>query len=546
MRAAACADDGPLSTLRRLVEGDLPLEGRRLSLVFAVSEVAPWSKTGGLGDVAGALPPALARRGHRVMVVAPRYLNDASAARYAGAADTGVRLQVACFGGHHELALLQEFRDGVAWTFVDHPSFRRTGGPYGDEKGPFGDNLFRFTLLSHAACEAPLRLPARRGEAPLAQCDGRVVFVANDWHTGLVPTLLAWKYRKAGVLQGARCVMAIHNLAYQGVEPMALAAQLGLPDSDHNPPPWGERVAWHGALNPLKGAIVTADRVVTVSETYAREIQAPALGCGLDGVLRARADKLDGIVNGVDGAEWDPRVDPHLAARYSQLSLARGKAACKAALQAELRLPVRPDVPLIGFIGRLDPQKGTELITASLAQILSLDGGCQLVMLGSGRADLEAALRAGEAAHPQRFRGWVGFSVPVSHRITAGCDILLMPSAFEPCGLNQLYAMRYGTVPVVHATGGLADTVREYNPTRYDGIVRRGGLEQVGTGFRFSPHSADAMLAALRAALTLYRHQKERWRLLQIAGMAQDFSWRRAARRWEQAFAWALTDPPVV
>ena len=519
------------------VDVELGEADEKFSVVMVTSEVHPWSKTGGLGDVAGALPPALAKRGHRVMVIAPRYLNGGAADRlYVGALDCATRISVSCFGGQHEVAFFHQFSDGVDWVFVDHPCFHRAGTPYGDQSGAFGDNMFRFTLLSHAACEAPLVLAL--GGYPYGE---GCVFLANDWHAALVAPLLASKYRPYGVYRDARVVYEIHNLLHQGVEPVATFAALGLPQD------WAGALKWvypeHMRAHPLdkgetvnllKGAVVTADRVMTVSPNYAFEITTPEGGCGLESVLRSRAGKLDGVVNGIDLGEWNPRTDPDLPQNYSINNLA-GKAACKAALQKELGLPVRADVPLIGFIGRLDWQKGPELIQEAFGSLMGQD--LQLVMLGSGRWDLQEFLKWGEAQHRDKFRGWVGFSVAVSHRITAGADILLMPSKFEPCGLNQLYAMRYGTVPVVHATGGLKDTVDHYNDAAEEG-------PELGTGFLFSPATPGAMVGTLSAALRLYHEKPERWRALQQNGMRRDASWGLVATRYEQIFSWAKMDPP--
>jgi starch synthase len=510
----------------------------KYSIVFVSSEVAPWSKTGGLADVVGALPPALAKRGHRVMVVAPRYMNGTALDRlYDGALDANCRIKVTCYSGMHEAAFFHQYKDGVDWVFVDHPCFHRPGTPYGDQTGAFGDNMFRFTLLSHAACEAPLVLPC--GGFPYGE---KVVFLANDWHAGLVSPLIASKYRRHGVYKDARVVYEIHNLLHQGVEPMTTFGALGLPED------WAGALKWvypeHMRAHPLdkgetvnllKGAVCTADRVMTVSANYAFEITTPEGGCGLESVLNTRKGKLDGVVNGIDLDEWNPKSDEFLPAHYSASDLA-GKALCKAALQKELGLPVRADVPLIGFIGRLDWQKGPELIRDAIGAIMGQD--VQLVMLGAGRWDLQEFLKGTENAHREKFRGWVGFSVAVSHRITAGADILLMPSKFEPCGLNQLYAMRYGTVPVVHATGGLIDTVKAYSDTAAEED------ESIGTGFLFSPGNSDAMMGALNAALRLYREKPERFRALMRAGMRRDSSWLAVAARYEQIFAWALLDPP--
>ncbi|KAL3693628.1 hypothetical protein R1sor_007279 [Riccia sorocarpa] len=508
-----------------------------INVIFVSSEVAPYSKTGGLGDVCGSLPIALAERGHRVMVVSPRYQNGTENDEFfKGAFDVQCRIQVGCFGGLHEVAFFHEYRAGVDWVFVDHPSYHRPGTPYGDTRGAFGDNQFRFTLLCHAACEAPLVVPLG-GYTYGEQC----LFVANDWHASLVPVLLAAKYRRHNVYTKSRCILAIHNLAHQGVEAGTTYQNLGLPSDWYGALEWvfPEWARLHAldkgeAVNHLKGAVVTADRILTVSQGYAWEITTKEGGWGLDELLRSRSAVINGITNGIDVEEWNPSTDKYIPSQYSVHDLS-GKIECKAALQKELGLPVRPEVPLIGFIGRLDYQKGPDIIQASLPQLMEDD--VQMVMLGSGYPDVEKWMQWAESKYPQKFRGWVGFSVPVAHRITAGCDILLMPSRFEPCGLNQLFAMTYGTVPVVHCTGGLRDTVETFNP------VANGG-KGAGTGWAFSPLSKEAMMGALWNAILTYRQHKPEWKGIMERGMSQDFSWERAALQYEQVFNWALIDPP--
>ncbi|CAI7900549.1 unnamed protein product, partial [Closterium sp. NIES-53] len=467
-------------------DGPIKKTENPISIVFVASEVAPYSKTGGLADVTGSLPLALAARGHRVMVVAPRYMNGVTDKLYAGAFDCQCRIKCFLSEGEHEVAFFHEFRDGVDFVFVDHPSYHRPGTPYGDSRGAFGDNQFRFALLCHAACEAPLQLPF--GGFTYGE---KVVFVANDWHAGLVPVLVAAKYRRYGVYKDARTIIAIHNLAHQGVEAAYTFGSLGVPGEWYGAlewvfPEWARKHALDKgeAVNILKGAIVTADRVLTVSQGYAWEITTGEGGWGLDGLLRGRSIVLNGVTNGIDTVEWNPATDKHIPSQFTAEDL-EGKAECKAALQKELGLAVRPEVPLIGFIGRLDWQKGPDVIQASLPELMT--DNVQFVMLGSGEPDLEEWMKWAESAYPDKFRGWVGFSVPMAHRITAGCDILLMPSRFEPCGLNQLYAMRYGTVPVVHATGGLRDTVEDFNP------FANGGAG-AGTGWSFSPLTQEAMM----------------------------------------------------
>lgn len=507
-------------------------------IIFVTSEAAPYSKTGGLADVCGSLPIALAARGHRVMVVSPRYLNGVSDKNYAAAFDTGVRIKVPCFGGQQEVGFFHEYRTGVDWVFVDHPSYHRPGNPYGDENGAFGDNQFRFTLLCHAACEAPLVLPL--GGYTYGQ---NCLFLVNDWHAGLVPMLLASKYRPYGIYKDARSILVIHNLAHQGVEPAATYENLGLP------PNWYGAVEWvfptwartHAldkgeTVNIMKGAIVTVDRILTVSQGYAWEITTSEGGCGLHDLLSDRKSVLNGITNGIDIDDWDPASDKHIPFHYSADNLS-GKEKCKATLQKELGLAIRPECPVIGFIGRLDHQKGTDLIMTAMPKILQHD--VQFVMLGSGDRVTENWMRSTESNYKEKFRGWVGFNIPVSHRITAGCDMLLMPSRFEPCGLNQLYAMRYGTVPIVHKTGGLRDTVETFDPFSDEG-------EGSGTGWAFSPLTSESMLSAIGVAVTTYRDHKASWEGIMKRGMSRDYTWDNAASKYEQIFGWAFIDPPYV
>ncbi|XBI07447.1 starch synthase 1, chloroplastic/amyloplastic [Aegilops tauschii subsp. strangulata] len=507
------------------------------SIVFVTGEAAPYAKSGGLGDVCGSLPIALAARGHRVMVVMPRYLNGSSDKNYAKALYTGKHIKIPCFGGSHEVTFFHEYRDNVDWVFVDHPSYHRPGSLYGDNFGAFGDNQFRYTLLCYAACEAPLILELG-GYIYGQNC----MFVVNDWHASLVPVLLAAKYRPYGVYRDSRSTLVIHNLAHQGVEPASTYPDLGLPPEWYGAlewvfPEWARRHALDKgeAVNFLKGAVVTADRIVTVSQGYSWEVTTAEGGQGLNELLSSRKSVLNGIVNGIDINDWNPTTDKCLPHHYSVDDLS-GKAKCKAELQKELGLPVREDVPLIGFIGRLDYQKGIDLIKMAIPELMRED--VQFVMLGSGDPIFEGWMRSTESSYKDKFRGWVGFSVPVSHRITAGCDILLMPSRFEPCGLNQLYAMQYGTVPVVHGTGGLRDTVETFNPF--------GAKGEEGTGWAFSPLTVDKMLWALRTAMSTFREHKPSWEGLMKRGMTKDHTWDHAAEQYEQIFEWAFVDQPYV
>nr|QKY15138.1 soluble starch synthase (SS) [Polytomella parva] len=522
-----------------------------MNIVFVSSEAAPWSKTGGLADVLGSLPIALAERGHRVMVVTPRYSN------YPEAEYTGITVPIL----GTEVGYYHTQMRGVDWVWADHPSYPRPGGLYADKFGVYGDNQFRFTLLCLAALEAPfhLNLPLSLplldhqnlnstdpgalsdGERPHSRYGQDVVFVANDWHAALVPVYLAAKYRPHGVYKDARSVVAIHNLRHQGVFPPYTFPDLGLPPQwypalEWQYPPHQRQGSWAEegrSVNHLKAGITTADRLITVSAGYAEEIKTAEGGWGMESLLADREFVLNGIVNGIDTAEWDPATDPHLVANYDASNFVEGKAANKTALQKELGLPVNQDLPMIAFIGRLDPQKGADILLEAAAKLLRERGNVQLVCLGSGVAAMEDGLRWLESEFPDRARGWVGFNVAFSHRLTAAADVLVMPSRFEPCGLNQIYAMRYGAVPVAHATGGLKDTVLNFDPWK-----------QTGTGWTYKDCNAEGLSYGLNMALKTYDSHRADFRRLQARGIARDASWDVAAQQYEQVFHWAKVDPP--
>ncbi|KAL6760377.1 hypothetical protein V8C86DRAFT_2554548 [Haematococcus lacustris] len=490
-----------------------PLAGPNvMNVVMVGAECAPWSKTGGLGDVMSALPKAMQRRGHRVMVVAPRYDN------YLDAWETGVRIKFNCFGNEQEVGFFHAYRDGVDYVFVDHACFNTRGKDiYG---GSREELLFRCSMLSKAAIEAVWHVPC----GGVTYGDTNLAFIANDWHTALLPVYLQAHYRDYGKMTYARCVFVIHNMAHQGRGPFAETAFLELNDTYKEmfrlyDPVGGEH------MNIMKVGLQTSHRLVAVSHGYAWECLTPEGGWGLHTILGEAKWKLRGIVNGIDTQEWNPVNDVHLQGdgytNYSMADLVEGKRRCKMALQAELGLPVSPDIPMLGFIGRLDYQKGVDLIRDNYDWLMSEK--VQLVLLGSGRDDLEAALRDMEARNKDQCRGWVGFSVKMAHRITAGCDVLLMPSRFEPCGLNQLYAMAYGTVPVVHAVGGLRDTVTPYHP-----------FDNTGTGWVFDSADASKLRGSIGDALFTYRQYRQSFNSIALRGMEQDLSWDKAAAQYEE------------
>ncbi|GJM86824.1 hypothetical protein PR202_ga02719 [Eleusine coracana subsp. coracana] len=489
-----------------------PLAGPNvMNVIVVASECSPFCKTGGLGDVVGSLPKALARRGHRVMVVIPRY------GAYGEARDLGVRKHYRVAGQDSEVSYFHSFIDGVDFVFLEAPPFRhRHNDIYGGQRM---DVLKRMILFCKAAVEVPWYVPCGGS----VYGDGNLVFIANDWHTALLPVYLKAYYRDNGLMQFTRSVLVIHNIAHQGRGPVDDFFTFDLPEHyiDHfklYDPVGGDH------SNVFAAGLKMADRVVTVSHGYLWELKTSEGGWGLHDIINQNEWKLHGIVNGIDMSEWNPAVDVHLHSdgytNYTFETLDSGKRQCKAALQRQLGLEVRDDVPLLGFIGRLDHQKGVDIIGDAMHWIAGQD--VQVVMLGTGRPDLEELLRRCEAEHHGKVRAWVGFSVQMAHRITAGCDVLLMPSRFEPCGLNQLYAMAYGTVPVVHAVGGLRDTVAPFDP-----------FAGTGLGWTFDRAEAGRMIDALGHCLNTYRNYKECWRGLQARGMAQDLSWDHAAELYE-------------
>ncbi len=475
-----------------------------MRILHVASEVAPYSKTGGLADVLGALPKALAALGHEVTVVTPRYRSIdperfGLARRLRGlAAPLGSdTVGVGVFEGQAAST------PRVRVYLVDHkPSFDRDG-IYGDARGDYPDNARRFALLGSAA----LALAAEFGAWP-------DVVHGHDWQAG--PAILFAK-RRWGDLRAPKTVFTLHNLAFQGLFPERVVDELGLPRQYYNP----EGFEYYGQASFLKAGLALADALSTVSPSYAREIQTPEHGLGFDGLLRARNAVLHGILNGADYDVWNPEKDVYLPAQYSAESLL-GKRTCKAELQRELGLPVRADVPLSGSISRLTDQKGFDLILEALPTLLADD--VQYVVLGSGDPQLESALRALAAAHPKKLAARIGYDEPLAHRIEAGCDLYVMPSRFEPCGLNQMYSLRYGTPPIVRATGGLDDTIVDFD-----------ARSRSGTGFKFEPYEAGALVACWRRALAAYRNADDFSSLIKRA-MAQDFGWPRAAEAYSQLY----------
>ena len=480
-----------------------PTPGQAIAVLFAASECAPLIKTGGLADVAGALPAALRQLGIDARVLLPGYAPVREATR--GGRDLGAVAAIPECGLTHlvEAAL----PNGVPLIVVeDRKLYDRHGGPYQSETGEdWPDNPLRFGLLSRVA--AILAGPS----SPLAWRPD--VLHCNDWQTGLAPA-----YAHFGAQLPKRCatVFTIHNLAYQGAWPPEWVARLGLPAESFS----SDGIEFHGRVSFLKAALYYADAITTVSPTYAREIQNEALGFGFNGLLRWRHDVLSGILNGIDTREWNPATDPLLPRRYDASTLEL-KAENKRALQQLVGLGVDPEAPLLGVVSRLVWQKGSDLLADIVEAAIALPA--QLVVLGTGDAALEQRFSQLAERNPDRVAVRIGFDNALAHLIEAGADAFLMPSRFEPSGLNQMYSQRYGTPPVVHATGGLVDSVIDCrSETLADGTA---------TGFAFTEPEAAAFLAAVRRAVELY-HRRDDWRALQRNGMARDFGWENAARQY--------------
>jgi len=487
-----------------------------MHIYFVASEVVPFAKTGGLADVAGALPRFLARRGHSVTVVLPYYKIVKEGAFAIRRTDHRIGVPI---GGRTETAGILESkmeRKG-RFLFVEHPGFfEAADGLYGTAEGDFPNNAERFAFFSKVVAEFAAR-------------DGEMVDIlhCNDWQSALLPVLLKTRYAAMPTLSRTRSVLTIHNLVYQGLFAPESYGATGLPPELYRP---HGGLEFYGKVNYLKGGILFADRITTVSRRYAEEIQTAEFGAGLDGVLRARADRLSGILNGIDVETWNPETDPLIPSRYSKEKPA-GKRRCKERLQEECGFEPDPTVPLIGMITRLSDQKGLDLLVPVLDRIRRVKH--QLVLLGTGDERYHEILAALQRKRRKSLCVFLKFDNALAHRIEAGADIFLMPSRYEPCGLNQMYSLRYGTVPVVRATGGLADTIVDCSEeTLSDGTA---------TGFRFDDYTPEAFEDALRRALALYPERRT-WMKIVRSGMSRDFSWARSAASYEQLYRTLLEE----
>jgi starch synthase len=477
-----------------------------LHVAFVTSEAVPFMKTGGLGDVGAALPKALGQLGHRVTIFLPRYAPIAfPAGSFAGSVHVPVDT-VHRSAGFYRRALSAN----VEIVFVEHPPFFDRPYPYGEGNRDYADNRLRFAFLSRAAIE----YFRSRGERP-------DVFHAHDWQTGLVPVYLKSFYWDDPTVHRMPTVFTIHNLAYQGNFGADTPSVLGLP--------WNlaDALEFHGGVSYLKGGVLFSELVNTVSPQYAREIQTAEMGYGFDGILKSRGAQLSGILNGVDYEEWSPDVDPHIARNYTADDLA-GKAECKADLLKTVGLPAAPDLPVVGITSRLVNQKGFDVVVGAWYDLLQRP--MRMVVLGTGEPAVQDGFRALAERAPDRFAVRFVYDNALAHQIEAGADMFLMPSRFEPCGLTQMYSLRYGTVPIVRSTGGLIDTVEPYDAATGE-----------GTGFRFEHADGTGMMWAIDQALALWK-DRAAWTKLMRNGMARDFSWRRSAERYVDLYRSAMAE----
>ena len=477
-------------------------------ILFVSSEAFPLVKTGGLGDVAGTLPVVLQENAQDVRLLLPAYPEVLSKI-----SKSKVRAVVTYYS--LEVQILEALLPGsqvVVWLIHCPSLYSRPGGPYTDDQGHvWHDNALRFTLFCHAAVDIALQNIQLGWLPDVVHC--------NDWQTGLIPALLDLHPIRPAT------VFTIHNLAYQGVFDYQTFVDLHIPGQL-----WHlEGVEFHGNFSFIKGGIAYADEITTVSPGYANEILSPEFGYGLDGLLSSRSGHLTGVLNGIDEEHWNPDTDKDIKQKYNIKSLDK-KVANKLALQEELSLPVDADIPMVGIISRLVEQKGFDTILQSMATIL-LDIPVQMVILGTGETHYELLLFEWAHRYPDKLKVIIGYNEPLAHRVEAASDIYLMPSTFEPCGLNQLYSLRYGTLPIVTNVGGLADTVIDANKENL--------ANKTANGFVFEEQTFSGLLITLKRALTLYKKPKV-WRQLQVNAMSGDFSWQTSAEHYIDIYLKAI------
>jgi starch synthase len=456
-----------------------------MKIVFCASEVVPFAKTGGLADVAGALPLALEKLGHEIVVITPSYKSS----------NSQVPAPVVRIG------------ENVRVCFIEHSHYFDREGLYGDDGGEYADNLERFSHFCHESFNV---LKSIKFSPDIIHC--------HDWHTALIPVLLKTNQHRNNFFKDTRCVLTIHNLAYQGVFPREQYVKLGIQaDVFHV-----QGLEFYGQVNILKGGIIFADAITTVSPTYSREIQTKEWGCALDGVLRDRGRDIYGIINGLDYEAWNPQDDPFLDYPFSAANVNEQKLHNKVVVQSALDLPLTDKVPLFGFVGRLCSQKGLDILMKAVDDIVAREG--QIVFTGVGDKKYHRMIEEAAARHPRHVGKYLVFDERIAHKIYAASDFFLMPSEFEPCGLGQMIALRYGAIPVVHQTGGLADTIHHYDP-----------VHKTGNGFVFARYSVESFLEAVDEALKIFK-QKPQMEELRSQALHYRFSWEKSAKEYVNVY----------
>jgi starch synthase len=484
-----------------------------LSILFSASEAAPFAKEGGLGDVVGALPKYLARLGHDVRVVIPRYYS-VNREKFGLRLLPGTLVVPMGIIGRMYCGVYEGRLPGsdVPIYFLEHENFYGRSGLYQEDGQGYMDNDNRFVFLSKASLELCKMLDWRPD-----------VIHAHDWHTGIIPMLLNSSYLHDRHVGNAASLMTIHNMQYQGSYYPGLMEVLGIGWKHFN----YLELEHHDEVNLLKGGIYHANVLNTVSEGYAREIRTPEYGWGLEGVVQDRADDLYGILNGVDYEEWNPAKDPFIAATYTARTVKKGKAACKRDLQEVFGLPQRDDVPLFGVVSRMVGQKGTDIIAEAIHRILEMD--VQFVMIGNGEPWAHFYFGDIAALYPEKFACLIGYSEELAHKVEAGADFFIMPSAFEPCGLNQMYSLAYGTPPIVRATGGLVDSVENFDEQAL-----------TGDGFMFHNHTANALFDTVGWAAWTFFNNPKGLAALRKNGMKKRFTWEASAVKYEELYRLAV------
>lgn len=480
----------------------------KLNILIAASEVVPFAKSGGLADVAGALPKALRALGHDVRVVMPRYYIVDKEKYNLKPLEGSLGVPMGSIG-EAWASVFEGVLPGsdVPVYFIEHDGFFGRKGLYDEEGKGFPDNDSRFIFFSKAVMQLAKKLHFHPD-----------VIHANDWHTAPIPMLLNTTYAFDANFKNTGSLLSIHNLEHQGKFPKGAMDILGIGWEHYN----ADELEEFKGINLLKGGIVHADAINAVSKKYAQEIRTPEFGWGLDGLINRYAYKLFGVLNGVDYDEWSPAVDKLIPFNFDSDNL-EGKALCKESLQKQFNLPIRSDIPLIGLVGRLAEQKGITLLSAAIWNLMEMD--IQIVLLGAGEKWAEHFFSDVASKYPEKFACYVGYQNDVAHQIEAGSDMFLMPSLFEPCGLNQIYSLRYGTVPIVRATGGLDDTIENYHSE-----------SKSGTGFKFYDATPEALTGTVRWAVDTWYNDRDGFDQLRLNGMAQRHEWSEAAKGYEDLY----------